>query len=129
MTHHSEPPWPEGGGGSHDDHHPSSDTTTATIAAANAAFADADVGDHSASTSSEAVAVSAACKVVVTMDATSYRAGDTVTGTVRVECAQAIMGKVRGTRSLRGAPCDTPRSSALPSRRKYSSTEARPTAP
>ena len=50
--------------------------------------------------SSSVVAVDAlqseACRVAVTLEAASYRAGDAVSGTVTLECAEPVIGKVRG---------------------------------
>ena len=78
---------PEVGGSLHEDH------------AGDVNFSDLKVSSDEAGKHENHVkndyGVSAACRVVVTMGATSYTAGDTVTGTVRVECTEAVKGKVR----------------------------------
>lgn len=65
----------------------------------NNKFTDANTDLHASSLGTnhahDNVVAASACKVVVTMGASSYTAGDTVAGTVRVECTEAVKGKVR----------------------------------
>ena len=64
-------------------------------------FHEDDVAFTSDTTNSSSVVAvetlrSEACRVAVTLEAASYRAGDAVSGTVTLECAEPVIGKVRG---------------------------------
>ena len=83
---------PEVGGSLHEDHAGDVVDTLSDLKVSSDATSKNTTGD---TRKNDDPSGSAACKVVVTMGATSYTAGDTVTGTVRVECAEAVRGKVR----------------------------------
>ena len=88
---------------------PTASDASASDASAPASEISIPAPSHDAASSSRPK-----CEVVVHTDASAYEAGDVVTGTVTVTCAESIRAKVRPPRPRPRPQPPTPRSSAPP---------------